>query len=141
MSKNMLFQLDLLTTTIIFVMIAVIGTSLILFIAGTIIMQTYANSKTWDSSYKLALEVNLIWLISSLSIGIPISVLAGDTVLIDILRFGVNMVVGVIVVMKLYKKTLGESIAFVLMIQIILYITAILFGYIFNGIIAFVLFS
>jgi len=137
----MLFQLDLLTTTIIFVMIAVIGTSLILFIAGTIIMQTYANSKTWDSSYKLALEVNLIWLISSLSIGIPISVLAGDTVLIDILRFGVNMVVGVIVVMKLYKKTLGESIAFVLMIQIILYITAILFGYIFNGIIAFVLFS
>ena len=136
----MLFQLDLLTTTIIFVMIAVIGTSLILFIAGTIIMQTYANSKTWDDSYKLALKINLIWLISSLSIGIPVSLLAGDTVLIDMLRFGINMVVGVILVLKLYKKTLGESIAFVLLIQIILYIMAILFGYLFNGIIAFVLF-
>ena len=136
----MLFQLDLLTSTIILVVIAVIGTSLILFAAGTMIMQMYASSKTWDDSYKLALKINLIWLISSLSIGIPVILLAGDTVLIDMLRFGINMVVGVILVLKLYKKTLGESIAFVLLIQIILYIMAILFGYLFNGIIAFVLF-
>ena len=136
----MLFQFDLLTSTIILVVSATIGVSLILFAVGTYMTQKYAKSKTWDDSFKLALKINLIWLISSLSIGIPVSILAGDTVLIDMLRFGINMVVGVILVMKLYKKTLGESIAFVLLIQIILYIAAILLGHLFNGIIAFILF-
>ena len=137
----MLFQLDLLTQTIILVVSATIGISFILFAVGTYMMQRYAKSKKWDDSYKLALKINIIWLVSSLLVGIPISAFAGDEVLIDILRFGINMVVGIIVVMKLYKKTLGESVPFVLAIQIILFIVAILFGYIFNGIIAFIVLS
>jgi len=134
----MLFQLDLLTLTILLVVLAAIGTSFILFIAGTFMMQRYAKSKTWDDSYKLALVINLIWLVSSLFVGISISIFAGDNALIDIIRFGINTVVGIIVVMKLYKKTSGESIHFVLVLQIILFIIAIIFGYIFNGIIALV---
>ena len=134
----MLFQLDLLTLTILLVVLAAIGTSLILFIVGTYMMQRYAKSKTWDDSYKVALKINLIWLVTSLSISIPISIIAGDEGFIDIIRFGINMVVGVIVVIKLYKKTPGESIPFVLVLQIILFIIAIIFGYIFNGLIALV---
>jgi hypothetical protein len=131
--KNMLFQLDLLTLAITLVLIATIGTSLILFLAGTYIMQMYAKSKSWDDSFKLALKINLIWLVSNLIVGIIISLFAGDTALIDILRFGINMVVGFFLVMKLYKKTAAESIAFVLLLQVILYILAIIFGNIFNG--------
>ena len=134
----MLFQFDLLTLTILLVVIAAIGTSFILFIVGTFMMQKYAKSKTWDDSYKLALETNLIWLVSSLSVSIPISFFVGDEAFIDIIRFGVNMAVGIIVVRKLYKKTATESFHFVLVIQIILFIIAIIFGYIFNGIIALV---
>ena len=129
----MLFQLDLLTLVITLVLIATIGISLILFAAGTFIMQMYAKSKTWDNSFKLALKINLIWLTLSLIVGMSISLLAGDTALIDFLRFGINMVVGLILVKKLYKKTLLESISFVLVIQIILYIIAIIFGNIFNA--------
>jgi hypothetical protein len=135
----MLFQLDLLTLTIILVVIAAVGTSFILFIVGTYVTQMYAKSKTWDDSFSLALKVNLMWLISSLIISIIISIFAGDTALIDIIRFGVNMVIGIIVVMKLYKKTIGESVPFVLVIQIILFIFAIIFGYIFNGLNALVI--
>ncbi len=134
----MLFQLDLLTLTIFLVVLAAIGTSFILFIAGTFMMQMYAKSKTWDDSYKLALEINIIWLVSSLIVGISISIFAGDNALIDIIRFGINTVVGIIMVMKLYKKAPGESIHFVLVLQIILFIIAIIFGYIFNGLIALV---
>ena len=128
----MLFQLDLLPLVITLVLIATIATSLILFVAGTYIMQMYAKSKTWDDSFKLALKINLIWLVSSLVLGISISLLAGDTVLIDFFRIGINMVVGIILVKKLYKKTLLESVSFVLVIQIVLYIIAIIFGNIFN---------
>ena len=128
----MLFQLDFLTYVITLVLIATIGTSLILFAAGTYMMQMYAKSKTWDDSFKLAVKINLIWLASSLVVGISISLLTGDTVLIDFLRIGINMVVGIILVKKLYKKTLLESVSFVLVIQIVLYIIAIIFGNIFN---------
>ena len=134
----MLFQLDLLTLVITLVLIATIGTSFILFAVGTYIMQMYAKSKSWDDSFKLAIKINLIWLASSLVVGISISLLAGDTVLIDFIRMGVNMAVGIILVKKLYKKTLLESMSFVLVIQIVLYIIAIIFGNIFNGISLFV---
>jgi len=129
----MLFQIDLLTLAITLVLIATIGTSLILFIAGTYMMQMYAKSKTWDESFKLALKINLLWLVSSLIVGITISLFAGDTALIDFLRLGINMVVGIIMVMKLYKKTSAESFQFVLLLQIILYILAIIFGNLFNA--------
>ena len=134
----MLFQLDLLTLVITLVLIATIGTSFILFAVGTYMMQMYAKSKSWDDSFKLALKINLIWLASSLVVGFSISLLAGDTILIDFIRMGVNMVVGIILVKKLYKKTLLESMSFVLVIQIVLYIIAIIFGNIFNGISLFV---
>jgi len=130
----MLFQLDLFTLAITLVLIATIGTSFILFLTGTYMMQKYAKSKTWDESYKLALKINLIWLASSLVVGILISLFAGDNILIDFLRFGINMVVGIIMVKKLYKKTPTESLSFVLMLQVILFIIAIILGNIFNGI-------
>ena len=134
----MLFQLDLLTLAITLVLIATISTSFILFLAGTYMMQMYAKSKSWDDSFKLAIKINLIWLASSLVVGISISLLAGDTILIDFIRMGINMVVGTILVKKLYKKTLLESMSFVLVILIVLYIIAIIFGNIFNGISLFV---
>lgn len=134
----MLFQLDFLTLVITLVLIATIGTSFILFAVGTYVMQMYAKSKSWDDSFKLAIKINLIWLASSLVVGISISLLAGDTIFIDFIRMGINMVVGTILVKKLYKKTLLEAMSFVLVIQIVLYIIAIIFGNIFNGISLFV---
>ena len=129
----MLFQLDLLTLVITLVLIATIATSLIMFTVGTYAMQMYAKSKTWDDSFKIPLKINLVWLVSSLVVGISFSLLAGDTILIDFFRLGINLVVGIILVKKLYEKTLLESASFVLLIQIILYIIAIIFGNIFNA--------
>ena len=134
----MLFQLDLLTLAITLVLIATIGTSFILFAVGTYTMQMYAKSKTWDDSFKLALKINLIWLAVSLIVGISISLLAGDSVVLDFLRFGINMVVGIIMVKKHYKKTSMEALQCVFLIQIILYIIAIIFGNIFNALNLFV---
>lgn len=127
----MIFQLDY-ATVITFVLISFLGISLILFIAGTYIMQMYAKAKKWDDSFKIPLKINIIWSVISLAIGIPISFMYGDQVFIDYIRFGVNMIVGVIFAIRYYKKDRVESIQFILIIQFLLFIIAVVFGYIFS---------
>ena len=127
----MIFQLDY-ATVITFVLVSYLGISLILFIAGTYIMQMYASSKKWDDSFSIPLKINIIWLIITLAIGIPLSFFVGDTIFIDYMRVGINTIVGLILVMRYYEKEWGESIQLVLVTQVILFIIAILFGSIFG---------
>jgi len=127
----MIFQLDY-ATVITFVLISYLATSLILFIAGTYIMQMYASSKKWDDSFSIPLKINIIWLIITLAIGIPLLFFVGDTIFIDYMRVGINTIVGLILVMRYYEKEWGESIQLVLVTQVILFIIAILFGSIFG---------
>ncbi len=127
----MIFQLDY-ATVITFVLISYIGISLILFITGTYIMQIYASSKKWGQSFDIPLKINTIWLVVSLVIGIPLSLLYGDSVMIDFVRFGTNMLIGVVFAIKYYKKEKGEAIQFILVIQVILFIIAVILGNIFS---------
>jgi len=127
----MIFQLDYVTV-ITFVLIAYLGISLILFITGTYIMQMYASSKKWDDSFKIPLKINIIWLIISLAIGIPLSLVYGDSVIIDFIRFGANVLIGVVFAMKYYKKDKIEAIQYILVIQFILFIIAVIFSNIFS---------
>ena len=127
----MIFQLDY-ATVITFVLISYLATSLILFIAGTYIMQMYASSKKWDDSFSIPLKINIIWLIITLAIGISLLFFVGDTIFIDYMRVGINTIVGLILVMRYYEKEWGESIQLVLVTQVILFIIAILFGSIFG---------
>ena len=134
----MIFQLDY-ATVITFVMISFLGISLILFIAGTYIMQMYAKAKKWDDSFKIPLIINTIWAIISLAIGIPLSFIYGDVVFIDYIRFGVNLIVGAIFAIRYYKKEKVESIQFILIIQFLLFIIAVVFGFIFSMLSVYVL--
>ncbi len=127
----MIFQLDYFTV-ITLVLVSYLGVSLILFIAGIYIMQMYASSKKWDDSFKNPLKINLIWLIISLAVGIPLSLLYGDQVFIEYIRFGINLIVGIIFAIRYYKKDKGESIQFIIVTTVILFIIAIVFGSIFG---------
>jgi hypothetical protein len=92
-------------------------------------MQIYASSKKWDDSFKIPIKINLIWLIISLAIGIPLSILLPENLLIDFVRFGINMIIGVIFVTRYYKKDRGDAIQFTLVIQIVLFILAVIFSF------------
>ncbi len=127
----MIFQLDY-ATVITFVLVSYLGVALILFIAGIYIMQMYASSKKWDDSFSIPLKINVVWLILTLAIGIPLSFFFGDNIFIDYIRVATNTIVGVVLAMKYYKKDSGESIQLILVIQLILFILAILFGSIFG---------
>ena len=136
----MIFQLDL-PTAITIVVVLYLTVSLISFIIGTYIMQIYASSKKWDDSFKIPLKINLMWLLISLAIGIPLSFLFGDNVLIDFVRFGVNSIIGVVLTIRYYKKDKGEAIQFTLVIQIVLFLLAVIFGYFFGMLILYVIYS
>jgi hypothetical protein len=136
----MIFQLDL-PTAITIVVVLYLTVSLISFIIGTYIMQIYASSKKWDDSFKIPLKINLMWLLISLAIGIPLSFLFGDNVLIDFVRFGVNSIIGVVLTIRYYKKDKGEAIQFTLVIQIVLFLLAVIFGYFFGMLTLYVIFS
>lgn len=127
----MIFQVDYITV-ITFLLIAYLGISLILFITGIYIMQMYASSKKWDDSFKIPLKINIIWFVVSLAIGIPFSLLFGDSVFIDFMRFGANMLIGIIFAIKYYKKEKTDAIQFILVIQAILFIIAVIFSNIFS---------
>jgi len=126
----MIFQLDYVTV-ITLVLISYLGVSLILFIAGSYIMQMYASSKGWDGTFKIPLKLNTILLTINLAVGIPLSFLYGDSVVLDFVRFGINIVVGAIFTMKYYKKDKGEAIPFILIVQFILFIIAVVFSNVF----------
>ncbi|MCK4382613.1 MAG: hypothetical protein KAW66_04895 [Candidatus Lokiarchaeota archaeon] len=136
----MIFQLDL-PTAITIVVVLYLTVSLISFIIGTYIMQIYASSKKWDDSFKIPLKINLMWLLISLAIGIPLSFLFGDNVLIDFVRFGVNSIIGVVLTIRYYKKDKGEAIQFTLVIQIVLFLLAVIFGYFFGMLTLYVIYS
>ena len=136
----MIFQLDL-PTAITIVVVLYLTVSLISFIIGTYIMQIYASSKKWDDSFKIPLKINLMWLLISLAIGIPLSFLFGDNVLIDFVRFGVNSIIGVVLTIRYYKKDKGEAIQFTLVIQIVLFLLAVIFGYFFGMLSLYVIYS
>ena len=127
----MIFQLDYVTVMI-FVLVSYLGTSLILFIADTYLMQIYASSKKWDESFKIPIRINIIWFALSLIIGIPLSLLYGDSVMIDFVKFGINMVVGIFLAYRYYKKEIGETIPFILILQFILFVIGVIFGNLFS---------
>ena len=133
----MIFQINLLTVTI--VLVLYVSISLILFIAGTLIMQIYASSKKWDDSFKIPIKINLIWLIISLAIGVPLSILLPESILIDFVRFGTSTIIGVLLTKRYYKKNMGDAIQFTLVIQIVLFLLAVIFGYIFGMLAIYVL--
>lgn len=127
----MIFQLSFVTVfTLLFV--SYIGTTLILFVAGTYIMQMYTSSKGWENSFKNPLRINIILLIINLAVGIPLIFLYGDSVVLDFVRFGINIVIGAIFIIRYYKKDRLESIQFILIVQFILFIIAVIFSNIFG---------
>jgi len=134
----MIFQVSFVTVFTL-LLVSYSGITLILFVAGTYIMQMYASLKGWDDSFKIPLRINVILLIINLAVGIPLIFLYGDSVVLDFVRFGINVVIGAILIIRYYKKDSAESIQFILIVQFILFIIAVIFSNIFGMISLYVL--
>ncbi|MFX1303050.1 MAG: ABC transporter ATP-binding protein [Promethearchaeota archaeon] len=89
---------------------------------GTFITQWYATVKKWDGTFMPALFVSAVWYLPIFLIEFLFYDLVYVNFLIAILITCVNTIIGIPIVMIIYRKKLTHSMFFVIIIQIILFI-------------------
>ncbi len=121
----MIFPVIIETMSLIIRIMIGISISILIFIAGIFITKKRARKKRWDVPFKKVLIVNVIWVIMDISIVFPVALISWDNFIIDLLKRGIFVFIGMIVVMKNYNNEFREPLRFVLVIQIILFAIAI----------------
>jgi len=79
--------------------------------------------------------LGLIIAISTI-VAIALIVLAGESLLVDAIIIIINITLGTILVMMLYKKKVGESLILVIVVSIILFLLSFVMGLVFGVILA-----
>lgn len=87
--------------------------AVIVFFVGVLITKWWAGRKGWDTDLKPALILNLFWLVINIALG---------WLFFGIIALVINILVGGFIASKLYKKEMGESIVFCLIVLIIIFI-------------------
>jgi hypothetical protein len=129
----MLFQLD---AAIITSIVTVIIVAIIIFLVGVKVTQWYAGKRGWDTSFRTAMIVNLIWLALDIVLGIVLPQAWNPFGIVELV---ISILIGALVVMQIYSKEFGESIIFVIIIQLILFVIGIILVLILGAIIAIII--
>jgi len=101
-------------------------TSFIMFIIGIYLTRWISGRKGFDTSLRKAVIINFLWLIINISLSIFFNFLFGDTLLNDLLVVVIDIFIGSVLVMKLYKKEFKPSLNFVSNINSILFLLVII---------------
>ncbi|MHA2260684.1 MAG: ABC transporter permease subunit [Promethearchaeota archaeon] len=128
---------------IIEVIITRLFTQVVIFIIGIYVMRWYAKKKSkhytnvWDTSYKTAIIVNLSWLIINIPLSVIFNFMRVDIVFIDLILFGINILIGSILVTIVDEKEIRDSFLFVIIIQLIIFIASLSVGFLVRIIMSF----
>jgi polar amino acid transport system permease protein len=127
--------------------------SLVIFIIGIFYMRRYAKKnnkerdKEWDTSLGAALKVNIIILITNITVGIffPILQFQGSynplesfsPIFFDLIRqliiyIGIDILIATLAVTIFYKKRKKEAVVFVIKIQLIILIIVFILNIVYN---------
>ncbi len=134
----MLFQIDPYTLGLIIAISTIVLIALIILLIGTYFMRWYARKKDWGGSLKTAFVVNLLWFVIDLSLGTYFLFAVGESLLVDAIRIIINIILGTILVMILYKRKVGESLILVIVVSIVLFLLGFVLGFVFGVILAFI---
>jgi len=159
---TMLFQTDLQLAVLAIGNIKWIFISVITFLFGIYSMRHYAKKKNkhyeevWDTSFRAAFKVNLLIFIINMLIGalfpflqyqesynpfqpLPFNILLVLTpnIVLDLIRqfftyIVIDLLIGTIVVRKVYKKKSREAFDFIIKVQVVLFITVFILNFVYN---------
>jgi oligopeptide/dipeptide ABC transporter ATP-binding protein len=101
--------------------IAEIIITIILFILGVFSVRRYAIKKLGNDSFIRSFILNLSWIIPEVLLYIVFLYFFRQNFLVDIIRVGINILIGIIITVKIYNITVKESSIFVVVINAILY--------------------
>lgn len=110
-----------------------------MFFIGIPITKWYAGKKDWDDSSKQAVIVNLFWVIVDIVLIVVFAFTIGTSLLSDLLVIAIDLILGAVIVSKMYDKEFGESFVFVLVVQIILFVLSLVVAFIIGDIIGLIM--
>ncbi|MFX1526204.1 MAG: amino acid ABC transporter permease [Promethearchaeota archaeon] len=134
----MLFQVNLGYIALIISNLKSIIIPCILFLIGILLMRWYARKKhkpysnVWDTSLKTSAIVNIVWLIKDIPTLYALFPLFYENIIPEIISTSINILIGIFVIMLIYKKEFRESIVFVIVIQLILFFITLILGFVFS---------
>ena len=121
-----------------------IFTQIVMFIIGIYVMRWYAKKKSkhytkvWDTSLKTTLIVNFSWLIISIPWSLTFNFMLHESVYIDLIISGINILIGSAIVIILYEKKVKDSFSFVVVIQLIIFFASLAIGFLIRLIVVFI---
>ncbi|MFX0040449.1 MAG: ABC transporter permease subunit [Promethearchaeota archaeon] len=110
--------------------------SIIIFVINIFVMRWYTQKKKknyqkdWDTSLKIAFKVNVIFLLIDFPIVIAFNFLFTEILILNlVIQFYVyliiNLFIGTFGVTKFYRKKIGEAFDFIFIVQLIIFLIAI----------------
>ncbi|MHA1239158.1 MAG: ABC transporter ATP-binding protein [Promethearchaeota archaeon] len=101
-------------------LIGIILKEFIVLMIGIFFMRKYAKMNKWNNPYRYTLVINFIWFIINLVVGASTYQLLSTDILIYSLVAVLNIFVGIIIVKKLFKISLKETLTLTIIAQAIL---------------------
>ncbi|MFX1426566.1 MAG: amino acid ABC transporter permease [Promethearchaeota archaeon] len=118
-----------------------IAISIIIFPISIFLLRWYAKkidsppTEVWDTSLKTAYIVSLLLLLINIPISILINFLLAENLFFYLMiqyynYILIDLFVGTLIVMRIYKKRFGESVQFIIGVQLILFGIVLILGYV-----------
>ena len=119
-----------------FIVAKEIGINVVLFLIGIFTVRWYAREQRWSPSLLKALIIQIPWLVIKLLFVLFLVFPVNKGILIDffIMVSQINIItsIGMLTVSIVYKKELSESLIFIIVIQVILFVAYIFLDLLYN---------
>jgi len=119
----MIFPVYLEFTALMIRLITGIIISIISYVTGIFIARKYAKKNDWGLGKVYILII--LWLILDILLGILFFNLLGDNLFFDVLRVAINILIGIVVLMKFFNVGFRESSRFCTVVQVRLFAIAV----------------
>jgi peptide/nickel transport system ATP-binding protein/oligopeptide transport system ATP-binding protein len=117
-----------LVDTIILIVLA----QAILFFVGLIYIGWHINLKRWDRPHLSALIISITWVVTDISIGLIFYASIGQNLFTNLLITIINILIGLGILIIIYKKEWLRSLEIVVFAQLSLFITSIFLNFLFE---------
>jgi oligopeptide/dipeptide ABC transporter ATP-binding protein len=122
---KMYFPSNLVNTEIVNLVLITYFISGISLLGGILFTKWYAKNKKWECSIKDIVSVNLIWFIVNIFLEIFFFSFLKLNLLYNIPIFGIDLLIGSIIIKRRLSKNFEESLLFIIAIQAVLFLVSV----------------
>ncbi|MFX1481449.1 MAG: hypothetical protein ACFFCI_25500 [Promethearchaeota archaeon] len=126
----MIYQTSFISSNPYIAIATILLVSIIVFTIGILITRWRAIFKNWNDSFKKAGILNLLWLIVNVFFYSIFNFIQNGIFLALVISLLINLFIGSLLALYLYNKDYKESVVFILVILLYLFIIGLFVGFI-----------